>query len=346
MNKPIRLFKNDKVAIVSLSSGIAGDDDFNHRYLIGKKRLEEVFNLEVITMPHALLGSSFIYNHPELRAKDLMDAFTDKSIKAIICNIGGDDTIRLLPYIDFDIIKNNPKIFMGYSDSTINHFMMNRASLVSFYGPCVMAEFAENVKMHDYTKDSVFNILFNDSKNYEIKSSNYWTCEELSWMNKDNNNVLRKMNYDDKGIEILQGKNDIQGELIGGCIDTFHMFIGTSLWSDIDWSKKILFLETSEDRPDPSFIAQILRNPLMCDVLKKVKGLIIGKPNNEVYYDEYKEIYLNIIRDELKLNDLFIAYNYNFGHNAPMCVLPLGIKVMINKDNGNIRLLESATKEG
>ena len=154
MIKPARLKKGDKVAIVSLSSGIAGDTLFYHRYELGKKRLEDNFGLNVITMPNALLGSEELYLHPELRAKDLMDAFKDKEIKAIFCNLGGDDTVRLLPYIDYEIIKNNPKIFMGYSDTTINHFMLQKAGIVSYYGPCVMAELAENVEMHKYTEDN------------------------------------------------------------------------------------------------------------------------------------------------------------------------------------------------
>lgn len=106
-------------------------------------------------MPYALKGSDFIAEHPELRAKDFMDAFSDKSISAIFTAVGGDDTIRILPYIDLDIIKNNPKIFMGYSDSTINHFMLYKAGVVSFYGPSVLCEFGEYVKMFDYTQRAV-----------------------------------------------------------------------------------------------------------------------------------------------------------------------------------------------
>jgi muramoyltetrapeptide carboxypeptidase LdcA involved in peptidoglycan recycling len=127
MIKPKKLQKGDTVAIVSLSSGLAGEDLFNHRYELGKKRLKEEFGLNVITMTNALKGIDYLKKHPEARAKDLMDAFLNKDIKAIICNIGGDDTIRLLPYINYDIIKSNPKIFMGYSDTTVNHFMMYKA---------------------------------------------------------------------------------------------------------------------------------------------------------------------------------------------------------------------------
>lgn len=72
-------------------------------------------------MPNALKGSEYLSKHPEARAKNFMDALKYKNIKGIICNIGGTDTIRLLPYIDFDIIKSNLKVFMGYSDTTVNH---------------------------------------------------------------------------------------------------------------------------------------------------------------------------------------------------------------------------------
>lgn len=104
---PKRLEKGDKIAIVSLSWGGLGDENFLHKYYIAKERLEKDFGLEVVTMPHALKGSEFVYNHPELRAKDLMDAFLDPAIKGIFSAIGGSDSVRLLPLgieyeIDFD----------------------------------------------------------------------------------------------------------------------------------------------------------------------------------------------------------------------------------------------------
>lgn len=83
MIKPKRLKKGDKVAIVSLSWGGLGDDCFIHKFYIAKERLEKDFGLEVVCMPNALKGSEFVANHPELRAKDLMDAFSDHSISAI-----------------------------------------------------------------------------------------------------------------------------------------------------------------------------------------------------------------------------------------------------------------------
>ena len=124
--KPSRLKRGDKVATISLSWGGAGDKDILWRYNIGKKRLQEEFGLEVIEMPHTLSGTEFIYNHPEKRAEDLMLAFKDKSIKAIFSCIGGDESIRMLPFIDFDIIRNNPKIFIGLFQIQLLLIMISR----------------------------------------------------------------------------------------------------------------------------------------------------------------------------------------------------------------------------
>ncbi len=93
----------------------------------GKKRLEDTFGLQVVEMENTLKGTDYIYAHPEKRAEDLMQAFSDKSINGIFACIGGIDSIRLLPYIDFEIITRNPKIFIGYSDSTIIHYMCLKA---------------------------------------------------------------------------------------------------------------------------------------------------------------------------------------------------------------------------
>lgn len=208
MIKPKKLKKGDKVAIVSLSSGLAGEEMFRHRYELGKKRLEQL-GFNVVTMKNALKGIEYLYNHPEKRAEDFMDAILDKDIKGIICNIGGDDTIRLLPYIDFEAIANNPKVFMGYSDTTINHFIMQKAGVVSYYGPAVMTDFAENNSMHTYTLKYINEVLLENSEDIVIKSSDKWTSEYLDWAIEENDNIARKMNEEKYGYEILQGKRNI-----------------------------------------------------------------------------------------------------------------------------------------
>lgn len=346
MIKPEKLQKGDTVAIVSLSSGTAGDELFRHRYELGKKRLEEQFGLHVVTMPNALKGSEYVYKHPEMRAKDFMDAIQDPNVKAIICNIGGADTIRLLPYINFDVIKKNPKIFMGYSDSTVNHFMMYHAGVESFYGPCVMCEFAENKQMHDYTVKYIQEVLFENKENITIESSKEWTSEFLDWSHADYDSVARTMNEETHGFEVLQGTGVVEGNLLGGCFDVFPMIIGTSIWpSKEKWKDKILFLETSEDEIAPEFIEYYLRNLIAQGIIDEISGMIVGKPQNETYYEEYKEVYQRLISEEAHRPELPILYNVNFGHTAPMCILPFGLKVKINLEKKQIMFMEKPMKE-
>ena len=344
MIKPECLKKGDKIAVVSLSWGGLGDEELIHKYYIAKERLENDFGLVVQAMPNALKGSKFIYEHPEARAKDLMDAFRDKSIRAIICAIGGDDTIRLLPYIDYDIIKNNPKIFMGYSDTTVNHLMMHKAGLVSYYGPTIMCEFGMYTKMFDYTREAVENILFNDSTNLEIKSSPVWSDDFIPW-SEENINKQLKSKKEEHGYEILQGSGVVEGELLGGCLDVFPIAIGTEIWPSIDeWKDKILLIETSEEQPRPDYVKFFLRNLGAQGIFDMVKGIIVGKPYNETYYEEYKETIKSVLK-EYNQESLPVIYNINIGHSEPIGILPLGTKIKVDYTKKKIYLMESATKK-
>ncbi|RAK12531.1 muramoyltetrapeptide carboxypeptidase LdcA involved in peptidoglycan recycling [Halanaerobium saccharolyticum] len=344
MIKPESLKKGDKIATISLSSGLAGDKEFRCRYEIGKKRLENLFGLKVVEMPNSLKGSKYLSNNPKARAEDMINAFKNKEIKAIFSNIGGDDTLRLLPYIDFDVIKNNPKIFMGYSDTTVNHFMCYKAGLTSYYGPSVLAEFAENVEMHDYTVKWIKKVLFNNKTIGEIESSNYWTSQMLPWENRENSKIKRELNKEKRGYELLQGEGVVKGELIGGCIEVLDWLRGTILWPDLEaWENKILFLETSEEKPTPIEIRRYLRSLDAIGIFERLNALIIAKPQAEKYYEEYKEEYLKVIRDEAKRDDLPIMYNMNFGHTAPMFILPYGVEAEIDCDNNKFRINEAGT---
>ena len=342
MLKPQHLKRGDTVAVVSLSRGMLGESWAIHKLYIAKERLENDFGLEVIAMPNALKGSEFVYNHPELRAKDLMDAFKDESIKGIFCAIGGDDSVRMLPYINYDIIKNNPKIFMGYSDTTVSHFMLNKAGLVSFYGPSIMCEFGEYVKMFDYTKEAVKNILFKDTTNYEIKPSEYWSDDFVSWK-EENKNIAKKLVKEAHGYEVLSGKGIIRGKLLGGCLDVFPMVLETEVWpKKAEWNDKIMLLETSEEKMPPEYVLYYMRNLGAQGILNNIKGIIVGKPQDEKYYEEYKEIYLKVLK-EFNCEDLPIIYNVNIGHAYGTGLLPLGVEYEVDLDKKQIKIIESAT---
>ena len=97
MKKPYALQPRDKAAVVSLSSGLLGEPAFQHKFELAGERLKKDYGIELTAMPNALKGMDYLDRHPEARARDLMDAFRDPTIKAVFCAIGGDDAIRLLP---------------------------------------------------------------------------------------------------------------------------------------------------------------------------------------------------------------------------------------------------------
>lgn len=172
---------------------------------------------------------------------------------------------------------------MGYSDTTINHFMMYKSGLVSFYGPSVMSEFGEYNSMHEYTVKAVRDILFGDSFNYEIKPCTTWSSDFIEW-NEKNQHLIKKFIPDEKNYEILQGKGKVNGRLLGGCIDVFMMAFGTSVFPSIDqWKNAILFFETSEDKPSPKIVVYSLRNLAAQGILKVLSAIIVGKPCQEKF---------------------------------------------------------------
>ena len=129
--------KIKNVAIVSLSSGLLGENFIKYETEIGFQRLKDL-GLNVKCMPNSLKGIKYLEEHPEKRAEDLLSAFRDSEIDMILTAIGGDDTYRLLPYLLEDNVLADAvsdKVFLGFSDTTINHFMLYKVGLKTFYGP-------------------------------------------------------------------------------------------------------------------------------------------------------------------------------------------------------------------
>ncbi len=347
MIKPKCLKKGDKVAIVSLSAGTIGEPWAIHKFYLAKERLEKIFGLEVIAMPNALKGRDYLDLHPEARAKDLMDAFQDDSIKAIFNAIGGDDTIRLLPYIDFDIIHNHPKIFTGYSDTTTNHLMMYKAGLISYYGLAVMITIAEYGKIDDYVFEMMKKTLFEPQEKLHLYKAPYYYDDEDEkiWWDEKNINVLRNYHEDEHGYEVLQGSGIVEGKLLGGCLDVFIELFGTKLWPDLEeWKDKIMFLETSEMDMSEYHLTWILRNLAAQGIFDVIKGIVVGKPARRSKYETYKEVYRRVIGMEAAHPELPILYNANFGHALPIAVIPYGIQCQLDMDHKTFTLLEPATE--
>lgn len=329
---PPKLSPGDKVATISLSWG--GPGTFPHRYQAGKRQLEETFGVQVVETRHALADADWLWRNPQARADDLHEALLDPSIKAIFSTIGGDDSIRILPYLDLDLIRSHPKIFMGYSDTTITHFAFLRVGVASFYGPSIMAGFGENGGLFPYMVDAVQRALFSSESIGEINpNSEGWTVEHLDWANPDFQSQKRRL-QPASGWQWLQGKGIHRGRLIGGCFEVLDWLRGTEWWPTLDqWQNAILFLETSEDAPSPEWVKSALRTLAATDVLRRLSGILYARPGGQIApsrFAEYDAVLRSVVIEEEGLSDLPIITQMDFGHTDPMFVLPYGAMAEID----------------
>lgn len=353
MIKPEPLKRGDKIAIVSLSKGLLGMPFCKHELEIGIKRLKE-FGLEPVIMPNALKDLKHLDEHPEERASDLKQAFMDSSIKAIITAIGGNDTYKLIPYLMEDeefkeAVINHPKIFTGFSDTTNNHLMLNKLGLSTFYGPCLLIDLAElDNEMLPYTQAN-FEIFFKNENSFEIISSPVWYSDRESYGISEIGKP-RISHNETHGFETLNGSGIVTGKLYGGCIESIYDALTGASYNDepliyekyqifpsnSEWQEKILFLETSEERHSPEMLETMLMELKNRDILNLVKGIIIGKPIDEIYYDEYKEVYKKVFADLTTP----VLYNVNFGHSVPRCILPYNAETRVDYDSKKILINE------
>ena len=345
------LKKGDKVAIVSLSSGILGESYVAHELELGVKRLKKL-GLVPVFMNNSLKGVNFLKNHPEARAQDLKQAFLDKDIKMIITAIGGDDTYKTIPYLmedkEFiDSVKKNPKIFSGFSDTTVNHFMLNKLGLSTFYGPAFLVDIAElDNEMIDYTKE-YFIKFFDNNDIIEIKSSPVW-YDNRDTYDKTQLGISRVCHSEIHGFETLNGHGVITGKLFGGCINSIYDMLTGERYNEEniifqkyklfpsaeEWKDKVLFLETSEETVHPEKLEIMLLELKKRKIFDSVRGLLIGKPMDEIYYEEYKKIYEKIFKN----SSVPILYNVNFGHSVPRCFLQYNALATIDYDKKTIKV--------
>ena len=346
--KPKMLRPGSRIAAISLSWG--GPGTIPYRYQIGKQQFEEEFDVTVVETAHALRDADWLAKNPKARADDLMAAFADETIDGIISTIGGEDSIRTLSYLDLDLIRDNPKVFMGFSDTTISHAACFKAGIVSFYGPSFMAGFAENCGMFPYMVDSVRRTLFSVEPVGVIEpNSTGWTVEHLPWENPENQSIRRKLNPC-TGWRFHQETSAVEGQLFGGCVEVLDWLRGTDYFpSATNLEGAVLFLETSEDAPPPSFLTAFVRCLAAMDVLEGLGGILLGRPGGGVdpnTFHEYDEALCKAVREEYGLDNMPIVTNMDFGHTDPMFVIPVGMKVRIDATNREITIDEAAVIEG
>ncbi len=339
--------KIKKIGIVSLSSGILGENFIKHELNIGIKRLKE-YGVEVKFMPHSLQGLEYIKNNPQNRAQDLIAAFKDKSIDMILCAIGGDDTYRLLPHLfDNDELRNavTKKTFLGFSDTTMNHLMLHKLGIKTFYGQSFLPDVCElSNEMLPYTK-RYFEELLTTGEIKEIHPSDIWYDERTDF-SENGINILMK-SHTNTGFELINGNPIFEGEILGGCINSIYDIFNNSRYSDTismchkyelfpnldEWKNKILLLETSQEKPTPDLYKNMITSLQEFGIFNVISGLLIGKPQNNTYYNEYKDILLEKFSD----TDLPILYNINVGHCTPRCIIPFGAHAKVDGTNQVIK---------
>ncbi len=343
--KPPRLHPGDTVAAISLSWG--GPGTFPARYEAGKRQCEETFGVRVVPTRHALRDAEWLAQNPKARADDLMEAFADPGIRGVISTIGGDDSIRILRHLDLDVLRANPKVFTGYSDTTVTHFACLAAGLSSFYGPAIMAGFAENAGMHSYLVDSVRRSMFETAPIGEIRpNTDGWTVEHMDWADATLQEQPRALRVSD-GWHWLQGEGCVQGPLIGGCADVLAWLPGTRIWPDAaQWEGAILFLETSEDAPTPVQFRRWMRHLGELGVFDRVAAVLVARPGGRWATDAERELIgdtlQEVVRDELGLTSLPLVANMDFGHTDPFFVLPLGAVAEVDCTAQRFSIVEPA----
>lgn len=304
MIRPKPLKKGDKIALIGASSPTSIDR------IEPSIKAMEALGLEVILGESCKGLHGFLSGNDKLRAKDINKMFEDKRIKGIFAIRGGYGASRLLDMIDYDMIKENPKIFAGYSDVTALHNVLNeRCKLITFHTPMASTEFYKGVD--DYTM------------NYFKK--NIFTDEPLGILKNPEGQEIKTL---------VSGK--AKGKLVGGNLALVASSMGTPY--ELDTKGKILFLEDVDEYPYK--IDRMLLQLKQCGKFKDAEGIILGAWTDcEANEGDNSLSLMEVFEDLIKTEKKPTLYNLACGHCLPTISLPLGSKVKIDGKNNEIIVL-------
>ncbi|KKR72232.1 MAG: Peptidase U61 LD-carboxypeptidase A [Candidatus Roizmanbacteria bacterium GW2011_GWB1_40_7] len=339
MIKLNKLKKGDKVAI--LSPSFAAPGRWPHVYELGLKRLREVYELEPVEFPTTKkVGAS-----AEERAKDLIDAFGNIEVKAVISSLGGDDQITYIKNLPKEPFVNSPKPFFGYSDNTHFESFLWLNGIPSFYGGSLFVQFAEQGKMNEFTVKYLKYALFDEGE-IELEASKEYNDIGLDWENPDN--LSKNRLYEPNVGWIWNGNQNAEGITWGGCVESIDELLrhGVTIPTLDEFESIILLTETSEEIPSADYVRRVYRALGERGILKRIKGLLVGRPKawefdkqnsteqKEDYRRQQRETILEIVR---KYNSTIpIIQNLDFGHSDPQVPMPYGSKVRIDTQNKKI----------
>lgn len=306
--KPKALKRGDTIAITAPASPTTMGEIANTIKLFKNMG----FNVVVgDTIKNQNLNFRYLSDDDSIRAAEFMDFVKNKDINAIICGRGGYGVMRTFPFLDFNEIKNNPKIIVGFSDITALLNAINKKSnLVCFHGPVATTRF-DSFTLANFTK-----VLFDEQQFTKIE------------------NVFPEM------ININEGY--AQGEITGGNLKMIISTLGTPY--EIDISNKILFLEEINEHPYE--IDRMLTQLMLSNKLNNVKAVVFGKfdnANKRMPFHPYASFtIIEIIEQILKPFNIPIVYNLPFGHTDLMLTLPFGVKCELNTNKKTLSIIESA----
>ena len=309
--KPTRLKQGDTIALVTPGS-----------YITEQEKEESIHNLrglgfKVIYSDRLMQKNGYFSTTDEERATDLNEMFERKDIQGIMCARGGYGCARILPYIDYDLIEDNPKALIGFSDVTaLQYAIYKNSGLITFHGPVSISTFSS------FSVRNFENVLMNPKQQTEL-------------VNSTNGN-----NYNPYGITVIsEGK--AEGELVGGNLSIVVSMIGTEY--DIDFSDKIIFLE--EFLEEPYRIDRMLTQMIQAGKFENAAGIALGvfkmcEPNEtDPSFSESFSL-MEVLKDRLGILKIPVVYGLSFGHIADKFTLPFGVNAELNSDTKQLKLLE------
>ena len=328
MIKPHALRPGDTVATISPSMGCAGDPEVLWKYELGVCRLREL-GLNVIAAPNSMKGSAYLSEHPEARAEDLMWAFEKSDVRAVIANIGGNDSERILPFLDPEVIRHNPKIFCGYSDVLTIHLYCHRLGLSTFYGPNLLTTIAEADGFHPYSRHWFEKTFFAPSPIGEIPPSQDWSYSG----NNHTDPAYRKQYVPCGGYSRIQGSGTVSGRLFGGHGSFMDYKHPTIIPVKEDFRDAIFFYEDIPEFFTPDWIERFFDWMGQNGFLQLLRGIVIGRPAAPEDFSPQAAKIREIVGGKYALPELPILSGLNFGHSSPICTLPLGATASIDADH-------------
>ncbi|TAL68080.1 MAG: LD-carboxypeptidase [Bacteroidetes bacterium] len=312
--RPKALKRGDTIGIIAPATAVTDPDQIG-------KAIEALnyFGLNYKIEKNVLKGEGYKTRTTEKRLDDLHFMFEDKEISGVFCLRGGYGSAQLLDKIDYDLIKKNPKVFIGYSDITAMHLAINKFSgLITFHGPVLLSGFS------NYTADYFSKALFNT------------------------NPIGKIVNPESKsGIRLVHPTRTIKpgkatGKLIGGNLSIICSLMGTPY--EIDTKDKILFIEDVGE--EPYRIDRMLTQLRLAGKLNTAAGIIFGECNecnsdglNPSHIWDYSlgEVLDNIFKN---LN-IPVFYGLTFGHTSDQITLPVGVDAEIDADERTLNIIEA-----